>query len=493
MRRRLPLLLALAAGILWAACFGKREFLVAPWLALAPFLYLLDRGPGWRAAWKLGFAHGLGTWLAGVWWIAPTLSTYGQIGGFLGALGLAIVAAIMALYPAAFAVLAARARRGWAWTMVGWAGLWTVLEVLRGLLLTGFPWNLAAYAWAGMPGALQISAWIGAWGLSFLLVFANAGVTLAVARRRWEIAIVGVGVPLAILAVGARWSVPDAGDANAARPVRIVQPNIQNQVGWDPARAAEDYRRLLRLSRAACDEPGALVVWPESAAWPMAWAEDEILRADVRALAGQGCAVMLNSVRTVAQEEYYNSAYLVGPEPDAVHFADKRHLVPFGEYVPLKSVLPFVGKLARNAGDFSAADELRLLPWGGERIGVSICFEVIFPSEVAAMTRAGASLLATITNDAWYGPTSAPWQHFRAARFRAAENRRPLLRAAITGVSGLVRADGSVAAQLGPGEEGVLRGRVGGRADLSPFARAPWAVPALCVLLAAAALLVRRR
>jgi apolipoprotein N-acyltransferase len=483
-------LLAFGAGLLWAGCFGRQGYLIAPWLALAPFLYLLDRGPGWRAASWLGFAHGLGTWLLGVWWIAPTLSTYGQIGGFLGVVGLLLLAAYLALYHALFALLAVRMRGGWLRTMSGWAGLWVALELLRGVVITGFPWNLAGYAFAGVPGALPTAAWIGAWGLSFLLVFANAGIALAAQRRRWELAAVGVGAPLIVLAMGARWAVPDGGDPVTARPVRIIQPNIENMVTFDGAEAAAGYGRLLRMSREACDEPGALLVWPESAAWPLAWDRDEQLRRDVAALTERGCSVVLNSVRS-AGEKYFNSVYLIAPGEPA-RSADKRHLVPFGEYVPLKSVLPFVGKLARNAGDFSAAEEIALLPWGGERFGAAVCFEVVFPGEVAAAVRSSATLLVTVTNDAWYGPTSAPWQHFRAAQFRAAENRRPLLRAAITGVSGLVRADGSIAALLGPGEEGILRGRVGGRSDLSPFTRAPWVVPAFSVLVALAALIARR-
>jgi apolipoprotein N-acyltransferase len=490
-----PVFLALLSGLLWAACFGERELRVATWLALVPLFLLIarlpERGAGWEA-FRLGFAHGFATWLLGVWWIAPTLTTYGQLGTALGIAGLVLLAAYLGLFHAVFAVLAARARpASWALTAIGWAGLWTVLEVVRGWLITGFPWNLAAYAWVGMPGALPLSAWIGAWGVGFLLIAANAGIGLALIRRRWEIAAVAVAAPLVVLAAGARWAAPDDLDRAAARPVRLVQPNIANLVTWDAAAVEAGYQRLLRLSRDACDQPGALLVWPESAAWPLVWADDARLRDDVAALNAAGCTVLLNSVRSENGRDF-NSAVLAAPAQPA-RFADKRHLVPFGEYVPLKSLLPFADKLARNVGDFSPSSALVLLPWGDERLGVAICFEVIFPAEVAALSRAGATLLATVTNDAWYGPTSAPWQHFRAARFRAAENRRPLVRAAITGISGLIRSDGSVAAQLGPGEEGILRGRVGGRSDLTPFARAPWAAAAIALMLATLALVSARR
>jgi apolipoprotein N-acyltransferase len=486
-----PVFLALLSGLLWAACFGERELRVAPWLALVPFLLLIARlpehGAGW-AAFRLGFAHGFASWLLGVWWIAPTLDTYGQLGVALGVGGLVLLAAYLGLFHAAFAVLAARARSAsWAWTALGWAALWTALEALRGWLVTGFPWNLAAYAWVGMPGALPLSAWVGAWGVGFLLVAANGGLALALARRRWEIAAIAVAAPLVLRAVSARWASPDDLDRGAARPVRLVQPNIANLVSWDAAAVEAGYQRLLRLSRDACDQAGALIVWPESAAWPLAWADDQRLRDDVAALNAAGCSVLLNSVRSEGGRDF-NSAVLAAPAQPP-RFADKRHLVPFGEYVPLKTLLPFADKLARNVGDFSPSSELVLLPWGAERLGVAICFEVIFPREVAATTRAGATLLATITNDAWYGPTSAPWQHFRAARFRAAENRRFLLRAAITGVSAVVGPDGSVWEQIGVFEDGVIRRRVIGTKGLTPYARLPWLVPLLCTLAALGALI----
>jgi apolipoprotein N-acyltransferase len=336
-------------------------------------------------------------------------------------------------------------------------------------------------AWVDLPGALPLSAWIGAYGVSALVVATNVGIAASLRRRRYEPAAIAAGVVLVLLAWGGRWGAGAPSAAASGLPVRVIQPNTQNLVEWDAEAAEAAYQRLLRLSYQACDAPGALLIWPESAAWPRVYGADAQLTADLQALVAAGCPVLFNSVRTEG-ETYFNSAFLFdGREPAA--FADKRHLVPFGEYVPGRTLFPFIGKLARNAGDFQAANELRLIPWQSELLGLSICFEIIFPAEVAAAVDAGATTLVTITNDAWYGDTAAPWQHFRAARFRAAENRRPLLRAAITGVSGLIRADGRVVAQLGPGEEGILRGVVGGRRDRSPYSRAP-----LLPLCAAAAL-----
>jgi len=191
---------------------------------------------------------------------------------------------------------------------------------------------------------------------------------------------------------------------------------------------------------------------------------------------------------------------VVAPDGTSVRY-DKRELVPFGEYVPFAGVFGFVDTMARNAGNFVSAEELTLLPWrpegaagegGTELLGAAICYEIVFPGLVADAVRDGATMLVTITNDAWYGDTAAPWQHYAAARFRAAENRRPVLRAAITGVSALVAPDGGERARLDPFARGVVEGRVEGRRQLSPFSRAPWLVPLASTLLALAALLAAR-
>jgi apolipoprotein N-acyltransferase len=237
-----------------------------------------------------------------------------------------------------------------------------------------------------------------------------------------------------------------------------------------------------------------LVLWPESAAWPRAYPRSPGLVADVERLTGAGCGILLNTPFE-AGERTFNSVLLARPDGSAAR-ADKRHLVPFGEYVPLRSWLPFLSKIARMPGDFSAAESISLLDWRGARLGAAVCYEVVFPGEVAELVRAGATALVTVTNDAWYGDTAAPWQHLRAARFRAAENHRWLLRAAITGVSARIAPDGSVWDQLGVGAEGILRADFQPRTDLTPFTRAPWLVPLLCTLLAAAALIrneLRRR
>ncbi|HVT18169.1 MAG TPA: apolipoprotein N-acyltransferase [Thermoanaerobaculia bacterium] len=551
-------MLAAAGGVLWGLSFAREPLGVASWLTLAPLILLLAH----PRAGRLAFLHGLAAWLTGLYWIVPTLITYGGLPPAAAAALTTLLAAFLALFHGAFGWLggplwraaAGRLAKGEKYALAvrlfGLPALWVALEWLRTYFLGGFPWNLAAYAWIGVAGALPLAAWIGAYGVSFLVVWVAVGLAATVERlsrtsrgagrrsrhwrhsrqaangsgskaregrtpeayakyvegvrpsatpetgpfpaprpRRWWVPLgAGLAVPLLLLPLAGRWSGRLAARENArvgqaGLPVRILQPNIANLVGWDPAAVMRNYRKVVDLSYSYC-QPGVLVIWPESAAWPFVYGRDAVLDQDLRAMSDRGCTVLLNS-SSPAGDSFYNSAFLLAPASPPERY-DKRHLVPFGEYVPFKDVFFFLKKLARNAGDFRPADRLVLLPWRGEKLGAAICYEVVFPEEVALLTRAGATLLATITNDAWYGDTAAPWQHLRAARFRAAENRRTMLRAAITGVSALIAPDGSVPAKLGVGEEGVIRAQVAGETLLTPYARRPWLPPLACTAAAAA-------
>jgi len=480
-------LLAAAGGVLWGLCFGKDPFSLAAWIALAPLMLLLSSPrPG-----RLGWVHGYAAWMTGLYWIVPTLQTYGGMVLPLAIALTSLLAAYLALFHALFAWLGSRVwRRGGMDRLLVLPALWVALEWLRTYLAGGFPWNLAGYSWIAVPGALPLSGWIGAYGISFLAVLASTAVAASIQRRRWEPAAIGLLVPLLLLPLAGRWSLRR--DALAWRempgfghPVRLLQPNIPNLTAYDEAAVMRNYRRLISQSLESC-QPGSLLIWPESAEWPFLYRHAPLLDADLATLTDRGCTVLFSSNSPVG-DAFYNSAFLVSSAGEVARY-DKHHLVPFGEYVPFRGVFGWMDKLARNAGEYRPADRTVLLPWAGEKIGMSICYEVVFPSEVAALVQRGATVLVTITNDAWYGDTSAPWQHFRAARFRAAENRRPLLRAAITGVSAYVAPDGSVRELIGVNQEGVIRARVLGEKDLTPFSRCPWLAPALSTVLAGAAL-----
>ena len=541
-----PYLVALASGLLWGAAFGREPWIVSAWLVLAPLVVLL----GHPKAGRLAFLHGFAAWSFGLSWIPATLTSFGGLPKPVAVLCLLILASYLALFSFAFGRFGRRLwLRGGAWAFLGLPALWVALEWLRAHLIGGFPWNLAAYAWVDVPGALPLSAWIGAYGISFLVLFANVGIALVwtnpsppaplpkgegsqakaslpvppspsgrgAGGEGWfgtslgtaRIRLVPLGlallVPLLLLGVAGRAGhrsvvahhIARMEQGDFGRPVRIVQPNLPIRKDWDPAAAYADYRKAMDLAVESC-EPGALVVLPESALWPYSYERDPALRRELAGLVARGCSVVWNGQAEASETEIFNSAYLLAPTEPALTRYDKRRLVPFGEYIPFSPILGWVGRMARGIGEYTPGREVKLLPWNAvpappgslaamlpparDLLGMAICYEAVYPEEVAELSKAGATLLATVTNDAWYGDTAAPRQHLRAARFRAAENRKTLLRAALTGISSLIAPDGSERQSVALGTTGVIRARVWGESGLTPYARAPWLPPLLCSL-----------
>lgn len=501
----IDVVLAVASGALWAVCFGVETSVWLGWVALVPFLTVLagEHVTPRRAA-LLGLVHGFVFWLISVYWIPATIHTFGGIPTALAWGLLCLMCLFLALFRAAFAWVARRLLR--AGGVLAWLGLpavWVMTEWLYGNALgtLSFPWNLAAYAWIDVPGVLPLAAWIGPWGVSYLAVAVNAALASAWRARSGAGAAAAVLSALLLLAFAARWSRPAEDLFDGGQPVAVFQPNRGLQSTAEEAE--RQYVELLRISRSECEraEP-TLLVWPESAAFPHTWDGSWRLRQDLGDLTSRGCSVIFNTPVPDPgdPEAYYNSALLIGAapgEPAALPAAlgryDKRFLVPWGEHVPFGDLLPFVDKLARLAGRFSRGTEPGLLEWRGERLGVAICYEAVFPGGMADQVRAGATLLVNISNDAWYGDTSAPRQLLRAARFRAAEHRRPMIRAALTGISVVVDARGRVRQRLELGRLGLLRERLRGTAELTPYARAPWLGPLIGAILGAGALIRSRR
>ena len=496
--------MAVGGGVWWAFCFDERPGLLVPLAAAVPLCLVAGAPLGpWRRLW-LGWLHGAVAWLIAVPWLSTMLTVYGGLPGVASAGLVALLAIYLGACHGLFCWLAGPAlgRRD-VLSLVLAPAIWVSLELVRGAGLSGFPWNLLGYAWVDVPGALDATRWIGSLGLSGLVIAFGLGLLRIVdgaTRRQAATVVAGVAV---LLTVARLTNVDRTAPAGPVLDVRVVQPNIgmmtddQLQGGLDHSSIRDNYRRLFELSHEAC-EPGALVVWPESAGWPYELERDAAFARDVETLVGRGCSLLFNSARRFVsgeEEGAFNSAYLLTPggvRADRQTY-DKMHLVPFGEYVPFARYLPGVRQLARNTGSFSTGDEVRLLDMESARLGISICFEIVFPMQVAARVRDGASVLVTMANDSWYGATWAPHQHLRPARFRAAENGRPVIRAAITGISASIDPRGRVLATAGIDETAVLRMPVTPVDGMTPFSRAPLLVPLLCLLLAGFAILRGRR
>jgi apolipoprotein N-acyltransferase len=415
-----------------------------------------------------------------------------------------ILAAILAEWPALVAWATVRAApAGSAWRLAVFPLLWMASEHARSYVYKGFPWNLTAHALYRHPIWLQTASVWGAFGVGALVMALTALLAAAASRpptarsgeRRLSLRPLAsaAGLVLAAGGLGAvRLARPPANGTAAS--VVLLQPNLTEEGRMTPEGAVSRYETVLGQADAALAEvrdpssPSLLLI-PESSL-PAYWDRSPTLRHDLTALTRAGSSILFNDVDEVADGRYYNAARLLTPEGLARRAYHKVHLVPFGEYVPLPRIFFFVRRISQTTiGEFSAADEPTVLRGGPFAIGVGICYEIIYPSLSRREVADGANLLATISNDSWYGRAGAQEQHFAGAVLRAVENERDLVRAAITGISGIVDARGRIVARTAPDERAILSGTVRLREGTTAWTRWGFWIPraadlaGVCVLL----------
>lgn len=441
----------LGLAVLCGACISLALPPVYAFPALIPafsgLLWLMHSARSSRAAFAVGWAFGAGFFITGTYWISIALltdvSAFGWIiplalFGLSGALGLFPALAVWLAYSVAQSPLA---RAFWL------AAAWSALEYTRGVVLTGFPWNVVGSAWAVSDAALQSAAWLGVMGLGLFTVLlaalpaactalASVDHDTTLARR---IACVAYAALLALVLAGV-WRLQHTEVTNVPDlRIRLVQGNVAQHHKWDPERQYEDALRHLRLSSQPV-EPGqppiTHVIWSETAL-PYVLSEISPWRRILADHAPPGGAILTGALRVEGDERAYriwNSLFAVTDKGEFAAVYDKHHLVPFGEFVPLRQWLP-LPKITAGGTDFSRGPGPQTLRVPGlPPFSPLICYEVIFPWAVLNPQDRPEWLL-TITNDAWFGRSSGPYQHAAAARFRAVEQGLPLLRAANTGIS----------------------------------------------------------
>jgi apolipoprotein N-acyltransferase len=393
------------------------------------------------------------------------MRTYGYLPLYLSIVILFLFAAVLAFFPAVFSMALAAGGISPLRCLITMPLLWVALEYIRTFIFTGFPWALLGHSLYLRHHLIQIADLFGAYGISFLITLGNMAVflaTLYISRKKWHSRAVSkplvLGASVLFIAgflltlIYGIWRIKATDQLMAAAPtarVAVIQGNIDQAEKWDPAFQAATIKTYHRLSLAAKSEKPDLIVWPESAT-PFFIFYDK--RPTKNVLAGIELVktdFLIGSPSFIRQDKsviYYNSAYLISPVKKNISKYDKAHLVPYGEYVPFKKWLPFLGKVVAQVGDFRPGTPGKTLPWDKKALGVQICYEIIFPGLSRAMVKNDAVLLINITNDAWFGTTSGPYQHFSMTIFRAVENRRALARAANTGISGFIDPVGRILA-----------------------------------------------
>lgn len=383
-----------------------------------------------------------------LYWIAFPVHNFGYLPWVVAGACPLLLGFYLGLYPALFTLIMHRAAKRLTWF---WQGLlagffWIALEYLRGTLLTGFPWLTPAQAFSPWPFAIQSVGLLGAYGLSGIIVTCATWFFLAKNNKK------ALMLPLCLLLVLTVYGIQQTSGPGTYKDtvaVSIVQANIDQNQKWEPQYQKRTVNRYLELSQqeVAANSP-ELIVWPETA-MPFYLQENNqykqsiqnfVLKNKVLLLTGSPGYVLQNN----SNYHLYNRAYLLHASGRIKDKYEKEKLVPFGEYVPLKRLLPFVNKLVAGVGDFRPGKEIEPLRSNKLALGTLICYETIFPGLVQKRIADGANLLVNISNDAWFGPTSAPTQHLHQAVLRAVEQNRFLVRSTNTGISAFIDPRGKI-------------------------------------------------
>ncbi|MBJ6802650.1 apolipoprotein N-acyltransferase [Geomonas propionica] len=459
-------LLALLSGVLLALSFPLPGVSALAWVAFAPLLLAADRVSP-RLAFRLGFTAGCVAYAGILYWLNVVMMNYGKLHWTVSVTLYLVLVGYLALYPGAVLWLVRRCEASRIPLLCSFPLLWVTGEAIRSYVLTGFPWASLGYSQYRTLPLIQISDLTGVYGVSFLIALANVVVYRIWVSMRYRKPYPVRALLLLVLLMAATMVYGVAAltrsDKGEVRRVLLVQGNIPQDRKWDPAFQDATLKTYERLTREGNPEPGTLVVWPESAL-PFFLQQEPAFAARVSAL-----AVELKSPLVVGspayelregRARYLNSAFLISEQGGIAGRSDKLHLVPFGEYVPLAPLLPFVNKLVTGIGDFSPGKQAVVLPSSVGKLGVLVCFEGIFPEVANAYVEKGAQVLVNITNDAWFGRSSAPYQHLSMTVFRAVENRVPLVRAANTGISSVIDSKGHIRGMTQLFQEATLSGEV---------------------------------
>ncbi|BCR05218.1 apolipoprotein N-acyltransferase [Desulfuromonas versatilis] len=482
---------ALASGLVLALSFPRIDLAAVAWVGLVPLFLVMERRP-----FRSGFVAGVGFFGLVLYWLNIVMTTYGRLHPVFSVVAYLLLVAYLALFFGAATWAACRLRQHLGLSAVlTLPVLWVALEFLRSFFLSGFPWATLGYSQQSVLSMIQSADLFGVYGISFLLVLVNA--VLAECLRRKEAgrvrALPWAGLIACALLFAANlgygyWRLGQDLDGRAQTlETALVQGNIDQSIKWDPTnqrRTVDTYRELSLEAHAAT--AAELIIWPESAT-PFYYQDGGELAEAVTGTARQTGAFLLfgSPAYEVVNRQYHylNSAFLLSGQGQALGRSDKVHLVPFGEYVPLGRYLPFIDKLVVGIGDFSPGT-VSPLPLNGHRAGVLVCFEGIFPELARDYVRKGSDFLINITNDAWFGRSSAPYQHLAMTRFRAIENRIWVARAANTGISAFIAPSGAISTQSPIFQTLYLEGKVGLGAGGSLYARIGDLVPGAFLVLA---------
>jgi apolipoprotein N-acyltransferase len=453
--RGTDLLLVALTGILTALSFPKFNLSFLAWVSLIPFFFVLTHKTP-KQSFVLGFVAGLSFNTILIYWIPDVPAHYGNLSTGMSLLIYIVFVIYLTLFWAVFSLCFAKIRKVYPnFSFLLAPFLWIGFEYILTHFLTGFPWGLLGYSQYKNLWFLQLASITGIYGLSFILVLFQSLFVYSMIQKRKTPFFLALLLVLIIHAWG--WlSMPKNLESTGSFKAAVIQGNVSSDIDWNQISEQQKWNLLQRhldLSRRAYEEGSGLIIWPEFTV-PLCFSctygiFPEYKHRLLDFVEESGSTLLVGTIETALSQQdtlYYNTAICTHPGPQITQYY-KMHLVPFGEYTPYKKVLFFIEKMTHAIGEFTPGYEHVLHEYRGKKFGSPICYEIIFPNLVRKFTKKGARFLVTITNDGWYGKSSAPHQHFAIAVVRAVENRRFLIRAATTGVSGIIDPYGRILAR----------------------------------------------
>jgi apolipoprotein N-acyltransferase len=487
MKKLLEYLPSVLSGILITLAFPMFDLYLLAWVAFIPFLvFLWKKTPG--EAFQSGFVFGIVYFFGTLYWIYHSINYYGGLSLVSSLSVVLLLCCYLSMYPAVFAYFfSSFIKKTKLPALLIGPVLWVVLEYIRSYAFTGFPWSSIGYSQYKFLAVTQISDVTGVYGISFLVLAFNCAIVdlfLFNSRVRkmplfpLSYTLIGFVMLFFALASSLGYGFWRLGQERSGHMVKagVVQGNIEQDKKWEPAFQKYVIETYTGLTLEAAKTSPDLIIWPETAV-PFFFGDDkehteQLLQfqktLNTYLLFG---SVLTKKMKSPDQLGLTNSVLLLDKEGKITYQYDKIHLVPFGEYVPLRSLLFFIDKLVVGIGDYLPGKQYIKAETEFGSFGSMVCYEIIFPGLVRKFYVKNGDFIVTVTNDAWFGKTAGPYQHFSMAVFRAIENRKPVIRSANTGISGFIDSNGRIIAKTELFKRQVLSGEIKTDNTLSFYSR----------------------
>ncbi len=479
---------AACAGFFLALSFPRPGFALLSWVSVAPLLIIAARSRPLHALFY-GLVFGEAFFVCLIYWIFHVLRNNTSMGSIMSICVLLCLSSYLSLFPSFFSFAVSQSivkygRHALFFSPV----IWVALEFIRNYALSGFPWGSVGYSQASVISLIQIASVSGVYGISFVIILVNASFAFCIigSRKLWRFLPLAMSVVLvAVLILWGYARIESASDEGETLNVACIQGNYGgtfNEVSDDTDILAE----YIAMTHEAVEQGAALIVWPETtSSFEICCTSgyEELLKEMCR---NWDIDLVLGSIHQemkTKDEIYYNSAFHMRADGTMGERYDKMHLVPYGEYVPMPRLLFFVRKFVEMAGDFSKGKDYTIMTYKEHPFAVLICYEVIFPEAMKRFAHRGATFFVNITNDAWFGDSSAPYQHFDFLKIRSVETGRFFVRCAATGISGIVSPYGKVLQETKPFSREIIVGPIKTMHSMTVYMRYGDVLAIACVIM----------